>query len=460
MHNTLQASGTDPVDRAVFVDERIFATNGESGPEQLKALQERSLFFVIHTDAADWPRDIQKLQDTHQLNSDQSFFIGDHPQMLQVAQEAGLYGLYILTGCGAQHLAGLSWDTLVFHRLTDALEWIESHPDPEAYFEAQGTDGAAAIRRGEVVAFPTETVYGLGADAFQPDAVKKIFDIKGRPHNNPLIAHISSEDQIETLVTHVPDAAKKLMHAFWPGPLTLVFPKRSEVPDVVTAGHPTVAVRMPAHPIARELIRRCGTALVAPSANLFTCTSPTTAQHVSDQLGARCKQIIDGGACRVGLESTVLSLTGPTPKLLRPGGISKKEIEDVIGPIDEVSQTQTSSSESPGMMRNHYAPATPLSAFTEIPSRYETDKNVGVLLFEPTSRRFSGTIEVLSQTGDPAEAAAHLFTALRRLDALGLREIVAEYAPKEGVGIAINNRLSKATQGRSLPQDEDTKGLL
>ncbi len=443
MQATPHRSEKTPLRSAVFVDESIVAANGDSG------LEERGQLFIIKTDKADWLRDIQALQEAPRLSPNRSFLIGDRPQTLQTAQEFGLYGLYILTGRGAQHLSDLSWNTPVFHRLTDALEWIKSHPDPKAYFETQWADGAAAIRRGEVVAFPTETVYGLGADAFQPEAVQKIFAVKGRPHDNPLIAHIADPAQLEMLVTAVPDVAHRLIQAFWPGPLTLVLPKRRNVPDVVTAGHPTVAVRMPAHPIAQELIRRSGTAVVAPSANQFTFTSPTTAQHVADQLGSRCERIIDGGACRVGLESTVVSLTGPAPMLLRPGGISKEELETLIGPVVDATQSTAAATESPGMMRNHYAPSTPLSVFSDIPPDVEKAADIGVLLFQSSTRSFAGPTEVLSAAGDPNEAAAHLFTALRRLDAKGLRQIVAEYAPETGVGTAINNRLSKAACGRS-----------
>jgi L-threonylcarbamoyladenylate synthase len=300
-----------------------------------------------------------------------------------------------------------------------------------------------------VTAFPTETVYGLGADVFQPDAVKRIFAVKGRPQFNPLIAHIADMDQLEKLVPSIPDQAMRLMDEFWPGPLTIVLPKRKEVPDIVTAGMDTVAVRMPENPIALDLIRRCGTPIAAPSANKFTYTSPTTAQHVKEQLGSLCDVVIDGGACRVGVESTVISFTGSAPVLLRPGGVPVSEIERLIGKVATPAPGKSNGLESPGMLPNHYAPATPLSAFETIPDKYRDMADVGVLLFGPTGRTFKGVMEILSQHGDAGEAASNLYAALRRLDALGLREIVAEYAPHQGLGQTINNRLSKAAKGRS-----------
>lgn len=223
------------------------------------------------------------------------------------------------------------------------------------------------------------------------------------------------------------------------------------MPDIVTGGRDSVAVRMPENPIARELIRLCGTPVAAPSANAFTCTSPTTAQHVRDQLGDRCDVVIDGGACRIGVESTVISFTGEVPVVLRPGGVPSEEIERLIGRVQSPTSRSTRSGESPGMMRNHYAPETRLTAFATIPSAYEHQDDIGILLFKSSHRSFSGIVEVLSQHGDTDEAAANFYAALRRLDALGLREIIAEYAPATGRGNAINNRLSKAAMGRSSP---------
>ncbi len=402
------------------------------------------------------PGFVLKAQRDYGLDLNTSFVIGDHPHDALTANAQGVFGIYLLTGHGGKHLPELAMDRLVFHRISDAAEWIQNNPGRDADLQRQIEAGAQTIRDGGVVAFPTETVYGLGADVFQPNAVERVFKIKGRPHYNPLIAHVFETKQLTQLVTHVPDTARRLIEAFWPGPLTIVLPKRKEVPDIVTGGHDTVAVRMPAHPIARELIRLCGTPVAAPSANRFTCTSPTTVRHVREQLGDRCDMMIDGGACRVGVESTVISLTGPVPVVLRPGGVPIEDIERLLGTVETLSspaEKKRGKVQSPGTMPNHYAPATPLVVFKEIPPDYENRSDVGVLLFQPCERRFAGVVEVLSSSGSPREAAANFFAALCRLDSLGLREIVAKYAPARGLGNAINNRLSKAEKGR-ISHDE------
>lgn len=396
------------------------------------------------------PEFVLKAQQQYNLDLHHSFVIGDHPQDAYTAKELGVFGLYLLTGHGGKHLSELAADTLVFHRISDAAEWILTHPDHARALERKIEEAAHAIRSGGVAAFPTETVYGLGADVFRPDAVEQIFKIKGRPQSNPLIAHIANAEQLDLLAAVVPDKARRLIAAFWPGPLTIVLPKCDTVPNIVTGGHPTVAIRMPAHPIALELIRRCGTALAAPSANRFTCTSPTTARHVQEQLANKCPVIIDGGACRVGVESTVISFTGPVPIILRPGGVPNEEIEQLIGCVEILapSPEKSAPTESPGMMPNHYAPATKLSAYHKIPAEYANRNDIGVLLFRPSAIRYSGPVETLSDSGNTKEAAANFFAALQRLDLLNLNEIVAEYAPDHGLGRAINNRLSKATKGR------------
>lgn len=398
------------------------------------------------------PEFVLAAQQKYGIDLTRSFVIGDHPHDADTANELGVFGLYLLTGHGGRHLSEVAQDKLVFHRISDAAEWIIAHPDHEQDVARNIDEGARMIRGGGVVAFPTETVYGLGADVFQPSAVEQIFKVKGRPQWNPLIAHISDMEQLDLLARRVPESAKQLMDAFWPGPLTFVLPKRDTVPDVVTGGLPTVAIRMPAQPIALELIRRCGTPLAAPSANRFTCTSPTTARHVVEQLRDRCPVVIDGGACRVGVESTVISFAGAVPTLLRPGGVPIEEIEKRIGRVEipPAFAEKSAPIESPGMLKHHYAPATPLSAYQEIPAEYARRTDVGVLLFCPSERRYAGAVEILSESGDTNEAAAHFFAALQRLDRLNLSEIVAEYAPNHGLGCAINNRLSKAANGRVL----------
>ncbi len=329
----------------------------------------------------------------YRLDLRKSFFIGDHPHDTLTANELGVCGLYLLTGHGGQHLSDLPADTLIFHRLTDSAEWILNHPDHEEDIARQVRAGAQAMRNGLVVAFPTETVYGLGADVFNPNAVSRLFEIKKRPKSNPLIAHISQMAQVELLASSVPDEALHLMKAFWPGPLTIVLPKKTEVPDIVTAGNPTVAIRMPSNPIALKLIQHSGTPIAAPSANAFSCTSPTTARHVKDQLGGQCDVLIDGGACRIGVESTVISFTGGSPVILRPGGVTMEEIEAEIGDIRTSGIHSNRKGESPGLLPNHYAPETPLSVFSEIPYHLENRTDLGILLFKTSERRFSGVVE-------------------------------------------------------------------
>lgn len=380
---------------------------------------------------------------------ERSFVITDCPETIQTFHQLGIFGLYLLTAQGSRHLIELPISQTAFHRLENAVEWILTHPDREVAIQRQIEEAATMIRDGHVAAFPTETVYGLGADVFQPEAIAQIFSVKGRPHYNPLIAHIATMEQWADLVPEVPALAQKLAAAFWPGPLTIVLPKRPEVPDIVTGGKNTVAVRMPAHPIALELIKRCQTAVAAPSANKFTYTSPTTATHVKEQLGAGCPVVIDGGACRVGVESTVISVTDTTVTLLRPGGVPAEDLEMVVGKVEmATAEKKQEDAQSPGMMLNHYAPATPLSAFKSIPLEFENRENIGVILFQPSQRSFKGTVDILSPNGDTKEAAANFFAAIRRMDALGLEAIVMEYAPEHGLGLAINNRLEKAAMGR------------
>ncbi len=391
----------------------------------------------------------------HSINLKLSFVIGDHPHDTFTANEQGVYGLYLLTGHGGHHITELPLEKPVFHRLLDAARWILNHPEPTRNLDLAIQKAAAAIRDGKVCAFPTETVYGLGADVFQPDAVEKIFQIKQRPHYNPLIAHIADSEQLHQLAESVPEKAQILIDTFWPGPLTLVLPKRPVVPDIVTGGNPSIAIRMPAHPIARKLIQRTRTPIAAPSANKFTCTSPTTADHVREQLGGQCPIIIDGGACRVGLESTIISFISPTPTLLRPGGIPLEDITECIGEFScpRLPSENLQAPESPGLLLNHYAPATPLKAYRTIPTACENHNDIGILLFQPTGQIFAGPTEILTHTGDTHEAAANFFAALRRLDALGLKEIIAQYAPDHGLGNAINNRLEKAAKGRNYHEE-------
>lgn len=302
---------------------------------------------------------------------------------------------------------------------------------------------AEALRRGELVAFPTETVYGLGAHALDVDAVTKIFEAKGRPRFDPLIVHVASLEAARALFADPPEALDRLAAEFWPGPLTLVAKKVAAVPDLVTAGHDTVAVRIPDHPVAKALLEAVGLPIAAPSANPFGAVSPTRAEHVVAQLGGRVSIVLDGGPCEVGVESTIVALE-PRPTLLRPGGLPLESLERVLGPI-AVPAADALTTASPGRLTSHYATATPLVLD---PAHAPEDARRGLLAFEQWAEGYE-IVEVLSPDGDLAEAAQRLFAAMRRLDALDLDVIVAELVPEEGLGRAINDRLRRAAARRS-----------
>jgi len=306
---------------------------------------------------------------------------------------------------------------------------------------------AEIIRRGGVVAFPTETVYGLGANAFNPRAVARIFEIKNRPHFDPLIVHISEFEEMSKLAVPVPADARRLIERCWPGPLTIVLFKKKEVPDIVTAGLPTVAIRMPKHSLALSLIRESCCPVAAPSANPFGYVSPTTAEHVREQLGERVDLILDGGPSAIGLESTIISFSGEKPILLRPGGLSLEEIESIIGKV-ELNLSEEAAPVSPGRLPRHYAPRTPIvtEGWEKNLEAYRNGK-IGFLAFRENKLSFPfHHVEVLSPGGDLREAAANLFAAIRRLDALNLEMILAETVPEVGLGRAIMDRLRRASK--------------
>jgi L-threonylcarbamoyladenylate synthase len=312
--------------------------------------------------------------------------------------------------------------------------------DAEAIHQA-----AEIIRQGGIVAFPTETVYGLGADAYNPLAVARVFEVKRRPTFDPLIVHIASPAHLKKLVKDIPSNARKLTEKLWPGPLTVVLFKEEHIPDIVTAGLPTVAVRMPNHSMALSLIEESKCPLAAPSANPFGYLSPTTAEHVRGQLGDQVDLILDGGPCPVGVESTIVSFSENKPRLLRPGGVSLEEIESIIGKV-EISPIQDRPV-APGMLPRHYAPRTPI-VLDWVGKHLDSykGKKIGFLAFrEPENFLQFQHIEVLSKKGDFREAAANLFSAIRRLDALDLDLILAEAVPEAGLGRAIMDRLRRAT---------------
>jgi L-threonylcarbamoyladenylate synthase len=285
---------------------------------------------------------------------------------------------------------------------------------------------AALIRAGELVAFPTETVYGLGANALDPAAIEKIYAAKGRPPSSPLIVHVSSIEMARGLVRDWPERADKLARVFWPGPLTLVLPKQPHVPDQLTAGLDTVGVRMPANPIAQALIREAGVPIAAPSANRFTELSPTTAQHVRDGLGDCVAMVLDGGRTTVGIESTVLSIVGPDAVLLRPGMVTKAAIEAVIGPVRMLGPVAEGAHASPGLHARHYSPKTPL------------------ILMEPGKVSPSGRGICLQMPADPREFAAVLYARLHEADRGGWDWIAIEQPPGGEEWSAIRDRLERA----------------
>jgi len=305
---------------------------------------------------------------------------------------------------------------------------------------------AEIIKGGGIVAFPTETVYGLGADAFNPLAVARIFEVKRRPYFDPLIVHVAYPADVKKLVKEIPSNAKKLTESFWPGPLTVVLLKNENIPDIVTAGLPTVAIRMPNHPMALSLIKESKCPIAAPSANPFGYLSPTTAEHVQEQLGDQVDLILDGGPCPVGVESTIVSFLEERPRSLRPGGVSLEEIESVIGKV-EINPNELEKPSAPGMLPRHYAPRTPIVLdWDEKNLDIYKNKKIGLLAFQgPRNHLKFKSVEVLSKKGDLREAAANLFAAIRRLDALNLDLILAESIPEIGLGRAIMDRLRRAS---------------
>jgi L-threonylcarbamoyladenylate synthase len=289
---------------------------------------------------------------------------------------------------------------------------------------------AALIRAGELVAFPTETVYGLGANALDEAAIDKIYAAKGRPASSPLIVHVSSAEMARSLVREWPEQAEKLTRIFWPGPLTLVLRKEPHVPDRVTAGLDTVGVRMPAHPIALELILQAGVPIAAPSANRFTELSPTTAQHVRDGLGDRVAMVLDGGPSNVGIESTVLSIIDAGAVLLRPGMIALQQIEEVIGRVQTGVPVAEGSHASPGLHHRHYSPKTPL------------------ILAQPGCLPSGGRGICLQMPADPRAYAAVLYERLHEADVQGWDWIAIEKPPPGDEWSAIRDRLERAAARR------------
>ncbi len=298
-------------------------------------------------------------------------------------------------------------------------------------------EAVAALAQGRLVAFPTETVYGLGADSTSDAAVARVYEAKGRPVFNPLIAHVPGLAEAEALVV-MPESGRKLARVFWPGPLTLVLKRRDSCPVslLASAGLDTLAVRVPDHPVAQRLLRAAGRPLVAPSANPSGQLSPTTAAHVREALGDKVQVILDGGACRVGVESTVVDLSGDRPALLRPGGVTSEAIEAIVGPLTSAGEGPL---RSPGQLESHYAPVLPVRL-----GATEARPGEALLAFGPTA----GGVRNLSPSGDLTEAAANLFAFLRALDRPEHSAIAVMPIPEQGLGRAINDRLRRAAAPR------------
>ena len=303
-----------------------------------------------------------------------------------------------------------------------------------------------ALINGDIIALPTETVYGLAANIYLDSALEKVFKLKKRPSHNPLIIHISNAGILEQIAKNIPAKARELANVFWPGPLTLVLEKQDQIPNRITAGKPTVAVRVPNHPIALQLLESLNFPLAAPSANPFGSLSPTSAKHVALYFKEEINFILDGGPCFCGLESTIIGFENDKPILYRHGAISIEEIEKIVGPIKIKNQNSKNPS-APGMLTRHYAPKTQIQINDDISLALaqNPDKKIGVLSFKK-NKKIKTEIhqEVLSISGDLNEASKNLYAALHRLDQMNLDLIISSFFPEKGLGKTINDRLKRA----------------
>ena len=324
------------------------------------------------------------------------------------------------------------------------------------------SQAAELLQAGEPVAMPTETVYGLAANALDPAAVARIFTAKGRPQDNPLIVHVLSLEDAAPLVKHIPPQARQLAAAFWPGPLTIVLEKSALVPEIVSAGLHTVALRSPSHPAARVLLQACRLPLAAPSANRSGSPSPTTAQHVMDDMAGRIAAVLDGGSCGVGVESTVVTLASSIPTLLRPGGVSPAQLREVLGQLDIAKGVTRElaageQAHSPGMKHKHYAPNATLTlvhgSLENILRYAQTHEVDGILCFDEDRRQqfdFDCTLLSYGPENDPKEQARQLFARLREIDQIGLRSVLVRCPAKDDLGLAVYNRLLRASEFREV----------
>lgn len=307
-------------------------------------------------------------------------------------------------------------------------------------------EAAKLLANGQVVGIPTETVYGLAGNAYEPKALAQIFAIKERPTFDPLIVHICDVVQLKDVAKDIPEAAYTLAEAYWPGPMTLILPKKDCIPDLCTSALPSVAVRFPSHPVAQEIIRKAGVPLAAPSANLFKHVSPTTAQHVADQLADRgIAGIVDGGPCEVGVESSIISLVGETPTVLRPGAITPEMVEKVLGKvaIKESTSKPGQPMAAPGQCDTHYRPQVPLF-YGEVPAGTKLPEHTVRIAFGKQAGVIPATLN-LSESGDMLEATAKLYAFMHDLDLPEYDLILVDPIPNVGVGMALNDRLKRAS---------------
>ena len=306
----------------------------------------------------------------------------------------------------------------------------------------------ALLNQEKLVAIPTETVYGLAGNIFSEKAIDSIFKTKQRPLFNPLIVHIPSIDYLETIVARIPEKAKLLAEAFWPGPITLVLKKKEVIPDIITAGKDTVAVRIPNHPTTLELLKQLDFPLAAPSANPFNRISPTSAEHVESYFKNDIKMVLDGGTCTSGIESTIIGFENDEPIIYRLGSTSIEDIENIVGSV-EIKNKKNSVPNAPGMLARHYAPNTKTILVTDISDAIKQfqGKNIGILAFENEIKNKAIKFQiVLSKTGNVSEAATNLYSALHQLDEQDLDIIIAERLPNHDIGKSINDRLQRATK--------------
>jgi len=350
--------------------------------------------------------------------------------------------------------------------MTDIIRVAPENPDPTAVARA-----AECLRHGGLVAFPTETVYGLGVNALDRAAVQRLFAAKQRPLTDPLIIHVGSFESIAPLVSRVPRNARSLARRFWPGPLTLIFPRSARVPDEVTAGLPSVALRVPAHPVARALIEAAAVPVAAPSANLFSRPSPTQASHVIDDLDGRIDLVVDGGPTTVGVESTVLDLTSDTPTVLRPGAVTIEMLRKVVKRVRVLADLQTHSAgpsmPSPGMLEKHYSPRAAMTLYeggTDAVLRSLVEaadaalaegKSVGIIAADEDRASFAALesrdrlfLRVIGSEGAPDVVASNLYATLRELDSAGADVILVRGFPDHGLWAAVQDRLRRAATGR------------